>query len=240
MVELRRAFGLRVAAGCAFGGGEVAASSFFLADDALFGCCLAAETDDGVVVDAVGLGEVKASGVVDVALGVFLGCAGGQPSLPPQSGTPPTRRKPLGRFSSASATGCCCAGGAGARPRCRSSALGRTGPLTVRDGASAGPRWRRCCARSSSRRKAGAAFQLKRAAGDADRGGRLFLGHSPTEQPRRPLLHACPLLPAAALVGELLLRPLAQALVPETSEPALFGGGLLSGRFAEPTPLCGR
>ena len=124
----------------------------------------------------------------------------------------------------------------------------------MRDGASAGPRWRRCCARSSSRRKAGAAFQLKRAAGaksakqytkkraagDADRGGRLFLGHSPTEQPRRPLLHACPLLPAAALVGELLLRPLAQALVPETSEPALFGGGLLSGRFAEPTPLCGR
>lgn len=49
---------------------------FFLADDALFGCCLAAETDDGVVVDAVGLGELKASGVVDVALDVFLGCAG--------------------------------------------------------------------------------------------------------------------------------------------------------------------
>jgi hypothetical protein len=58
------------------GAGEVAASSFLLADRAPFGCRLAAELDDGVVVEAVAVGEVAASAVVGVSLGVFLGCAG--------------------------------------------------------------------------------------------------------------------------------------------------------------------
>jgi hypothetical protein len=65
LLELRRAAGLRVAAGFAFGAGEAAASCFFLADGAPFGCRLAAELDDGVVVEAVGVGEVAASAVND-------------------------------------------------------------------------------------------------------------------------------------------------------------------------------
>src|SRR6266540_2728125 len=65
---------LGVVAGCAFGAGEVAASFLLLADGALFGCCLAGEVDDGVVVVAVGGGAVAASAVVGIALGVFLGC----------------------------------------------------------------------------------------------------------------------------------------------------------------------
>jgi len=83
-VELRRASGLRVAAGCAFGAGEVAASFFLLADGAPFGCCLAAELDDGGVVEAVGVGEIAASAVVGVALGVFLGCAGPAVAVAPE------------------------------------------------------------------------------------------------------------------------------------------------------------
>src|SRR6266536_115754 len=82
----------------------------------------------------------------------------------------------------------------------------------------------------------------KRAAADAKHGGSLFLGH-PAEQSGRPPLLLPALLAAAALVGELLLRPSARAR-PPVSELALAGslGGAgalrrLDGRTpAEPVP----
>jgi hypothetical protein len=53
--------------GLAFGACDLAASRLLLADGALLGRGLAAEADDGVVVVAVGLGSVAASGVVAAA-----------------------------------------------------------------------------------------------------------------------------------------------------------------------------
>src|SRR6266567_3507231 len=83
----------------------------------------------------------------------------------------------------------------------------------------------------------------KRAAADAKHGGSLFLGH-PTEQSGRPPLLLPALLAAAALVGELLLRPPARALPLASSELARTGGlggagalRRLDGRTpAEPVP----
>src|SRR6266516_3979239 len=62
---------LRVASGLPFGACAVADSFLLFEDGALFGRCLAAEAD-GVVVVAVGVGEIAAGAVVGVALGVFL------------------------------------------------------------------------------------------------------------------------------------------------------------------------
>lgn len=66
----------------------------------------------------------------------------------------------------------------------------------------------------------------KRAAPDADRGGRLLLGQSLPGQPRRPLLQSRPLLLAAPLIGELLLRRFAQTLLPQPASRLAAGGGL--------------
>src|SRR6266498_1901484 len=74
---------LRVASGLVFGACALAAPFLLFTDGALFGCCLAAEAD-GVVVVAVGVGEVAASAVVGVAFGVFLGCAGPAVAVAPQ------------------------------------------------------------------------------------------------------------------------------------------------------------
>ncbi len=61
----------------------IAASHLLTADGALLRRSLAAEADDGVVVDPVGLRPVAASGVVGIALGVLLRCARPAVTVPP-------------------------------------------------------------------------------------------------------------------------------------------------------------
>jgi hypothetical protein len=65
----------------------------------------------------------------------------------------------------------------------------------------------------------------KRAGRDAQLGGGLLLCHPLAEQLRRPLLLSSSLLSAAALIGELLLRPRPQLLAPAGSDPPIAGGG---------------
>ena len=223
-------FGLRVAAGYAFGPCEFAASFLLLADGALFSCCLAAEADDGVVGVAVGLGEVTASGVVGVALAMFLACAGPPVAVAPERHPADPAEAARQLFLTLS-LGCrLLLRGRGRR------AIAVPVVCAMTDGPLGG-------ARSRRRRPVLAAllhaFELaaegrrgfpvaKRAAGDADRGGGPLLGHPPAEQSRRPLLRSRPLLPAAALVGELLLCPLAQPLPLAGSDPALRSPGVIS------------
>jgi len=59
-----------------------------------------------------------------------------------------------------------------------------------------------------------------------------LLCHPLAEQLRRPLLLCGSLLLAAALVGELLLRPRPHPFAPAGSEPAVAGGGLGGGAGA--------
>src|SRR5205823_743018 len=74
---------LRVANGLVFGACALAGPFLFFEHGALLGCCLAAAAD-GVVVVAVGVGEVAAGAVPGVAFGVFLVCAGPAVAVAPQ------------------------------------------------------------------------------------------------------------------------------------------------------------
>ncbi len=108
------------ASGCGFGLALARGAPPFL------GRGLAAEADDGVVVVAVGLRSVTASGVVGVTVGVFLGCPGPAVAVAPERHLS-TRRKPLLGSPALAVISCSVAGAGG---RSRSVSAERTGRST--------------------------------------------------------------------------------------------------------------